>query len=304
MQAISDSPILQGLVGLVGAGATVAGMLMVGKSILSAFKSPLGSKSNPSHVIVDGGGGGGGGGGRSSRTRDPKTGRFMKKGSKGLLGKTLSVASSIGLGEMIGDEEGIIDSVLEGAEDMSSGGETPVSKKATPPRDPKTGRFMKKGSKGLLGKGGKLLKGLKGGIGGLIASIAVDAAADAAKESGNKGLGKGLDVASGALSGAGTGAMIGSIIPGIGTAIGGAIGGLIGGGMAYFGDEPEMAVGGIVNKPTRALIGESGAEAVVPLDKFYAKLDELISVVKAGGHVYLDGTKVGTAMNVSTYRVQ
>jgi len=304
MQAISDSPILQGLVGLVGAGAAVAGMLMVGKSILSAFKSPLGSKSNPSHVIVDGGGGGGGGGGRSSRTRDPKTGRFMKKGSKGLLGKTLSVASSIGLGEMIGDEEGIIDSVLEGAEDMSSGGETPVSKKATPPRDPKTGRFMKKGSKGLLGKGGKLLKGLKGGIGGLIASIAVDAAADAAKESGNKGLGKGLDVASGALSGAGTGAMIGSIIPGIGTAIGGAIGGLIGGGMAYFGDEPEMAVGGIVNKPTRALIGESGAEAVVPLDKFYAKLDELISVVKAGGHVYLDGTKVGTAMNVSTYRVQ
>ena len=163
---------------------------------------------------------------------------------------------------------------------------------------------MKKGSKGLLGKGGKLLKGLKGGIGGLIASIAVDAAADAAKESGNKGLGKGLDVASGALSGAGTGAMIGSIIPGIGTAIGGAIGGLIGGGMAYFGDEPEMAIGGIVNKPTRALIGEAGAEAVVPLDKFYAKLDELISVVKAGGHVYLDGTKVGTAMNVINYRVK
>ena len=215
------------------------------------------------------------------------------------------MASSIGLGEMIGDEEGMIDSVLEGAEDMSSGGETPASKKATPPRDPKTGRFMKKGSKGLLGKGGKLLKGLGKGIGGIIASFAVDAAADAAKKSGNKNLGKGLDVASGALSGASTGAMIGSIIPGVGTAIGGALGGLIGGGMAYFGgDEPEMAVGGIVSKPTRALIGESGAEAVVPLDKFYAKLDELISVVKAGGHVYLDGTKVGTAMNVSTYRVQ
>ena len=49
---------------------------------------------------------------------------------------------------------------------------------------------------------------------------------------------------------------------------------------------------------------EAGSEAVIPLDKFYAKLDELISVVKSGGHVYLDGTKVGTAMNVSTYRVQ
>ena len=65
-----------------------------------------------------------------------------------------------------------------------------------------------------------------------------------------------------------------------------------------------MAEGGIVNGPTRAVIGEAGAEAVIPLDKFYAKLDELIAVVKSGGNIYLDGTKVGTAMNVSTYKVQ
>jgi len=71
-----------------------------------------------------------------------------------------------------------------------------------------------------------------------------------------------------------------------------------------FETEKKMAKGGIVTGPTRALVGEAGNEAVIPLDKFYAKLDELISVVKAGGHVYLDGTKVGTAMNVSTYRVQ
>jgi hypothetical protein len=69
-------------------------------------------------------------------------------------------------------------------------------------------------------------------------------------------------------------------------------------------NEPKMATGGIVTRPTRALVGEAGAEAVIPLNKFYAKLDELISVAKAGGNVYLDGTKVGTAMNVSTYRVQ
>jgi len=43
---------------------------------------------------------------------------------------------------------------------------------------------------------------------------------------------------------------------------------------------------------------------VIPLTKFYEKMDELISVIKQGGNVYLDGTKVGTAMNVSTYRVQ
>jgi hypothetical protein len=35
-----------------------------------------------------------------------------------------------------------------------------------------------------------------------------------------------------------------------------------------------------------------------------ALLKELVTAVKAGGNVYLDGTKVGTAMNVSTYRVQ
>lgn len=68
--------------------------------------------------------------------------------------------------------------------------------------------------------------------------------------------------------------------------------------------EKAMAIGGIVNKPTRALVGEAGPEAVVPLDKFYAKLDELIAVVKQGGNVYLDATKVGTAMTVGTYKVQ
>jgi hypothetical protein len=65
-----------------------------------------------------------------------------------------------------------------------------------------------------------------------------------------------------------------------------------------------MAEGGIVTGPTNAVIGEAGAEAVIPLTKFYEKMDELISVIKQGGNVYLDGTKVGTAMNVSTYRVQ
>jgi ABC-type multidrug transport system ATPase subunit len=45
-------------------------------------------------------------------------------------------------------------------------------------------------------------------------------------------------------------------------------------------------------------------DTLIPLDKLYAKLDELITVVKQGGNIYLDGTRVGTAMNVSTYKVQ
>jgi hypothetical protein len=258
MQAIADSPILKGLVGFVGVGATVAGMLMVGKSIISAFKAPIGSKSNPSYTIVEnmGGIGGGEGGGDISDS--------LGGGQKAGVGKQLKTLFK---------KPKVLGRALSG----------------------------KGGGKLLKGLG----KGLKGGIGGLIGGLALDAAAEAANESGNKGLGKGLDVTSGALSGAGTGAMIGSIIPGVGTAIGGVLGGLIGGGMSYFGgDEPEMAMGGIVSRPTRAIIGEAGSEAVIPLDKFYAKLDELISVVKSGGNIYLDGTRVGTAMNVSTYKVQ
>ncbi len=68
--------------------------------------------------------------------------------------------------------------------------------------------------------------------------------------------------------------------------------------------EKAMATGGIVTGPTRALVGEAGAEAVVPLDKFYAKLDELIVAVRQGGNIYLNGTKVGTAMSVGAYKTQ
>jgi hypothetical protein len=292
--------ILGGLGALAAVGTLIAGVGILVKTVKSLFgKGPADKTAkntertaNAVERMARAGGGAGGGARGGSRKRGGKRGR-----GRGIGG---AISSIVGMG----DGEDMMEDILDSIDDSSEGTKS-KSKKATPPRDPKTGRFMKKGGKGLLGKGGKLLKGLKGGIGGLVSSIAIDAAADAAKESGNKGLGKGLDVASGALSGAGTGAMIGSIIPGIGTAIGGAIGGLIGGGMAYFGgDEPELAVGGIVTKPTRALVGEAGAEAVIPLDKFYAKLDELISVVKAGGHVYLDGNKVGTAMSLSTFKTQ
>ena len=63
-----------------------------------------------------------------------------------------------------------------------------------------------------------------------------------------------------------------------------------------------MAEGGIVPTATNALIGEAGAEAVVPLREFYAKFDELIGVVKQGGNVYIDGNAAGKAMVLSTYK--
>jgi hypothetical protein len=70
---------------------------------------------------------------------------------------------------------------------------------------------------------------------------------------------------------------------------------------------PKYANGGIVppgfpNDTYRAKL--SSNEAVIPLDKFYSKLDELITVIKQGGNVYLDSTKVGTAMAVGTFKTQ
>ena len=73
-------------------------------------------------------------------------------------------------------------------------------------------------------------------------------------------------------------------------------------------DIKELAVGGIVTKPTNALVGEAGAEAVIPLDKLMAEFKEmraiLIQIANKEGSVYLDGTKVGTAMAMSTYKTQ
>jgi hypothetical protein len=76
-------------------------------------------------------------------------------------------------------------------------------------------------------------------------------------------------------------------------------------GIMYAPMGPKFAEGGIVNKPvTNATIGEAGPEAVIPLNQFYKKLDELIIAVKSGGNIYLDGTKVGTAMATNGFRVQ
>ena len=108
-----------------------------------------------------------------------------------------------------------------------------------------------------------------------------------------------------------TGGAAGSaILPGAGT-IGGAVGGSMAGdylGDLIFGEREEMATGGIVTKPTRALIGEAGSEAVIPLDKLMAEFKEmraiLTQIANKEGAVYLDGTKVGTAMAMSTYKTQ
>jgi hypothetical protein len=64
-----------------------------------------------------------------------------------------------------------------------------------------------------------------------------------------------------------------------------------------------FADGGIVNKPVHGVVGEAGPEAIIPLDQaqgvlgggteVVALLKELITEVRKGGNVYLDGNKVG-----------
>ena len=76
----------------------------------------------------------------------------------------------------------------------------------------------------------------------------------------------------------------------------------------------ELAEGGVVTKPTNALIGEAGPEAVVPLNSdkslnvntkaLEEKLDRLISLVERGGIVTIDGQKVGQALVLGSYQTQ
>jgi len=145
----------------------------------------------------------------------------------------------------------------------------------------------------------------------------------------NQMVGKRVMQGIGAVLGSIGGAALGSLIPIplVGTFLGGLAGDYVGrlfggliadvvgagpigkavvGMMGGDGKVKAMAEGGIVTGPTKALVGEAGNEAVIPLKEFYAKIDELISAVKQGGNIYLDGamvsTKLQTPMAIATRR--
>lgn len=254
---------------------------------------------------------------KPNQYRDPKTGRFTKK-PKGFLGKMKNLFNlSQGSG-------GTISKLLDGASDI--------------------GKSAIKGIKNIAGKGlgglksilgGPIAKGFGKALGPILTAISgisdvysVITDAKAQQAQGRKidfgSIGKKI-VQAGAYPIANLST---NLIPGVGQAISiadatlGAFGmspikwitdNLIdlipdsafeGLGKLAVGDPKKMAIGGIVTKPTNAIVGEAGNEAVIPLNEFYKKLDELISVVKQGGHIYLDGKKVGTAMAMGSYRVQ
>ena len=80
------------------------------------------------------------------------------------------------------------------------------------------------------------------------------------------------------------------------------------GNLALGGKEKAMAKGGIVTGPTRALVGEAGPEAVIPLNQLMNEFKEmkqiLTAILNKEGTITLNGTKMGTAMAVGSYKVQ
>ncbi len=65
--------------------------------------------------------------------------------------------------------------------------------------------------------------------------------------------------------------------------------------------ERKMATGGIVTGATRAVVGEAGPEAVIPLREFYAKIDELIVAVKQGGNIHIGANKLNEAIGLNLH---
>jgi hypothetical protein len=70
-------------------------------------------------------------------------------------------------------------------------------------------------------------------------------------------------------------------------------------------DENDSIVAGTdINKPKKSTSMSPPSSPSIDLSPLMERINVLIDAVKAGGDVYLDATKVGTAMNVGTYKVQ
>ena len=173
-----------------------------------------------------------------------------------------------------------------------------------------------------LGKFGKRIPVIGTFLEGIFAASDINAAmaSGATKSEIDQMVGRRVISGLGSVIGSVGGATLGSALGPVGTVLGGIGGDFIGrwlGGFladnmsgmtgsignfvtSKFGPEAEMATGGIVTGPTRALVGEAGAEAVIPLNEFYAKLDELIAAVKQGQIITMDGNKVGKSLALST----
>jgi hypothetical protein len=314
METIQKNPLLRGLVAGAGVLAGIAGTIAIGRSIISTIGSvfgkgkPTGSKSQPYHVIVDGGSAGGG-----DMIDDLLGGGKGKKGGtigKGLMGRLFSKGGRNVLKRVGGG------SLLKG-----------VGKSLLSPK-----RLLK-------GAGG--IGSLLGGVALDYAEEAQMQKAQQLKQQAQvaktvkekeellkraqktKRVGQAAGVGSAALTGAGIGATIGSIIPGLGTAIGGGIGagvGAVGALLSNYFSDSEEAQDFILRpgqKPLKfrkddVVMGgtklESGRTSSTNNDALLKEFQEmkqiLTAILNKEGTITLNGTKMGTAMAVGSYKVQ
>jgi len=152
------------------------------------------------------------------------------------------------------------------------------------------------------GKGGKLLKGLKGfGIGGAL-SIGGDLAADALGR--DTKAGAGADVLGTAAGMAGTGALIGSVIPGVGTVIGGAVGGVLGAGMGLW-ENRKTLFGGDKKTEKAPQSGDMAIAAEVAQTTTPAEVKALVAALKELDYGKLVvPSEVHTSMETGTLKMR
>lgn len=266
---------VQSFLGLLGgAGKVALGVGAIGLGVRKLMKGKLGTKNNAMYV----------------RFKD-KIGGIGDLFGMGKKGKGGTMGNFNPLQKIFGKK-------FKGGQMMPGGGRAKAGgQRMGGLMQSKLGKAGGIGGKGLgkiLGKGvGKgLLKKLPFGLG-----LLAGGAYALPKLLSGDFAGAGLELASGAAS----------IVPGVGTLASAGIDAAImareAGAFKSSDKQPYMAAeGGIFTQPTNTILGEAGTEAVVPLTEFYAKMDELINVVKQGGDVYMDGNKVGSAMVLSTYK--
>jgi hypothetical protein len=302
MESINKSPFAKMVLGGLGAVGAVAAaavsVFLIGKTLVNSFKNrPTGSSKEPIYTINQGGVGG---------SNPPGTGGTGTGGTG--FGGGMSGRGLFGKGGY--------------AKDLLKGGRAGKVARGRTIRG-LTGGLSKGLGKGLLKGGVKKIPYLGALLGAGMefadGGFNLESAGRAALSGGGAFLGGLGGAAAGGALGFGTGGLGAAAIPAL------TLGGSAGGGMLgdYLGDkifgkredteigereETELAIGGIVTKPTKALVGEAGAEAVIPLDRLMSEFREmraiLTQIANREGTVYLDGTKVGTAMAMSTYKTQ
>jgi hypothetical protein len=310
---------------IVGGIAVAGGAVAIGSKIKGMFSGV-------------GGGGGMVGGDQPGTAKQSLLGRVF--GGKGTLGASASNPMYVYVVNQGGGAGDALSDALDGSSGGRKGGRASIGKQLKSLTS-KRGRSimsralrMKGGGslfKGLAKSAGKGLLKAGGGIGSILGGVALDYASSSQMEEAQslskkaemtsdpkkrkqleekakkaKNLGKAAGVGSAALTGAGIGATIGSIIPGVGTVIGGAAGGIIGAGIGLFSgdDEEEKSIEKAAKTKPRTSQSRSSTPKGNSNHETNKKLDELISAVKSGGNVYLDGNRVGTAMAVSAYKTQ